>query len=128
MNKLFAVLLLVVVLLVPVASAGAFPTAYTISINENWCYLPDGEGVAWLIHSPQATVRYEKPGILVATCAGTLPRSAYIPPYPTKLEYGITGRLCAVEFKDAYLSTVQYGAIVYPKGWTEISCRFGLSP
>ena len=65
---------------------------------------------------------------LVVSCYGWLPNYAPRPKVPIKLSYDLTGYACETILKDQRYITSDYGAVVYPSGRSEISCRFDLSP
>ena len=136
MNKLSAVVLLVVVLLLPALPAAAnppIPSRYFIDA-EGLCYAPDGNGVPTLIVGGSTRFWIEKGGKLVMRCSGPLPDWAAIPKETIKLDYGTTGLFCAGKMKNSEVVTANYWAIVSPNngndppGWVDIVCRFGFSP
>ena len=135
MNKLFAVVLLVVVLLLPALPAAAnppVPTRYFIDA-EGACYAPDGNGAPTLIVGGSTRFWIEKGGKVVMRCSGPLPEWAAMPKQTMKFDYGATGLLCAGKIKASEMITANYDAIVSvgpndPSGFTEITCRFGFRP
>lgn len=91
------------------------------------CVLPDGAGMPAVANGVSTTWRYEKPNALVVTCSGKLPAGAVIPRVPTKFTYNETGLMCVGMLKGTIRQTTGYGAVVYPAGWSQITCGFDLT-
>ncbi len=129
MNKLFAVLLLLVLWLLPALPAAAdvpIPNHYFVDAG-GACWLPDGNAVPSLANGTNTNFWLEKLNVLVITCNGKLPADATLPRVITKLEYRDTGLLCVGKLKESERYTTRYGAIVYPDGFSTITCRFDLN-
>ncbi len=129
MNKLAAIVLLVALLLLPtlpVAADMPIPNYFFVEVG-GACWLPDGNGMPARVDGVNTEFSYEKPNILVISCNGKLPAGATIPRVITKYEFRNTGKFCIGKLKSSTRITSLYGAVVYPDGWSEITCRFDLS-
>lgn len=127
---LFCLLLLVALLVIATAAVSAqrpIPDRYSIVVKGP-CWLPDGEAVPEPVLLPYSDYSWTKPKTLVVSCNGWLPRDAPRPKMPIKLTYDMTGYLCETTLNNMTYLTATYGAVVYPTGRSEITCRFDLSP
>ena len=127
---LLRILLLGLLLAIGTAVVSAqrpIPENYSVVVYSS-CWLPDGEAAPQPVLLASSSYYWTKPMTLVVNCYGWLPRYAPRPKVPIKLSYDLTGYVCETILEDQRYVTSDYGAVVYPSGRSEISCRFALSP
>ena len=131
MKRLLPSILLLVLLLVigtaVVSAQRPIPDHYSVDVYSS-CWLPDGEAVPQPVLLAHSSFYWTKPMTLVVSCNGWLPNDAPRPKMPIKLSYEQTGYACWATLKGQTYITRDYGAVVYPSGRSEISCRFDLAP
>ena len=129
MKKLSVLIVLVMLLLLPalpVAADPPIPNYYFVDAGGS-CWLPDGKAMPSRANGTSTSYWFEKHNIVVITCAGKLPAGASLPTMPVKYDYSSTGLFCAGKLKEGVGNTTSYGAVVYPDGYSQITCRFDLS-
>ena len=128
MKGLLRFLLLVALVVTATASASAQPPipAYYSVVIDGPCWLPDGEGNPAAVQSQTSSYYWTKPLTLVVSCSGWLPKGAPRPKEPIKLTYETTGYYCKATLKHTTYTTIDYGAMVYPKGLSAITCQFSV--
>jgi hypothetical protein len=110
-----------------VSAQPPIPDYYSIVVDGP-CWLPDGEAHPAVVQSQTSSFYWTKPLTLVVSCSGWLPKGAPRPKEPIKLTYETTGRYCEATLKNTTYTTLEYGAVVYPKGLSTITCRIGFYP
>lgn len=128
MKKLFSVALAALLLAIAIVPASAMPPdpAYYSVIDGGLCWLPNGEALPTRVAAAKQALEWPAPLHLTAACLGQLPKGAARPKEAITLTYVDTGYVCEVQVgRQAYI-TVDYDAIVYPDGATEITCRVDL--
>ncbi len=128
MNKFLSLLLaamLLTVAFLPAAANPPEPASYAV-IAKGPCWLPNGETKPTKSPVTSQTFHWVAPLQLVATCRGQLPKDTPWPKETIKLTFQETGLACEIVYGSTIVWTTDYGAVVYPDGATEITCRGSL--
>lgn len=128
MNKVFSVLLAIVVLTLaalPVAAGPPGPVDYQIT-QYGSCWLPDSSTWPVMFAANKQTFHWVTPIRLVAYCRGQLPKGSELPKETLEVTYATSDRMCLIKMGPLTLSTTDYMATVSPNGSTAITCRVEL--
>ena len=128
MNKFLSLLLAAMLLTVAFLPAAANPPepAYYSVTQKGPCWLPNADAKPTNAQVVSQTIRWVAPLRVVAICRGQLPKDAPRPKETLKLTHEQTGLVCEINVEGTTIRTADYGAVVYPDGATEITCRGSL--